>query len=167
MLIETAGIKGFFELQSRQVASVTPKADSKFFVSWMVCSSTMFILFYFWHGMVLNDFSYMAYSKAPFLVTSVAIYLVIGMLITFLTYALKKIKNSFKYGLTVGAAVGVLVYMVIVLLLGLSFYPQVEFKIVAFDLGWQVVEQSAGGLLCGWIYRLMYIREKSFHIYAR
>ena len=140
------------------MTSIAPKADIKFFVSWIVCSSVMFTMSYFWHGVILNDFLHLNQPKDVFLALSSVIYLAIGLLITALTYVLKRIKNSFKYGLAAGALVGVFIYM-ITFVFGVSFNDQFDMKMVLIDLGWQVLEQSAGGLWCGWVYRFMYIRE--------
>lgn len=139
--------------------NIVPKADLKFFVSWLVCSLAMFGLSYAWHGMVLNDLIRISYPVDIFLAILSVVYLGIGLFITVLTYALKKIKDSFKYGIAVGAAAGVFIYAV-AFILGVSFYTAVDFKMILFDLGWQTFEQAFGGLLCGWTYRFMYIQEK-------
>lgn len=136
-----------------------PKADLKFFVSWLVCSIAMFGLSYAWHGMVLNDFVRISYPKDVFLLLISVIYLGVGFVITILTYVLKRAKNSFKYGIVVGAVFGVGLYL-IAFVLGISFNAIVSLKMIAFDLGWQVFEQSFGGLVCGWTYRFLYHREK-------
>lgn len=87
------------------------------------------------------------------------IYLGIALFIAVLTYALKKIKDSFKYGIAVGAAAGVFIYA-IAFMLGISFYTIIDPKMILFDLGWQVFEQAFGGLVCGWVYRFLYMRQK-------
>lgn len=144
------------------MGQIIPKADLKFFVSWLLCSMSMFGLFYVWHGIVLNDFIRISYPQDIFLSIAALVYLGIGLFITVLTYALKRIKDSFKYGIAVGAAAGIFIYA-LTFTLGLSFYTVVDFKMIAFDLGWQCLEQSFGGLVCGWVYRFMYIQEKRSH----
>ncbi|MEX2597935.1 MAG: hypothetical protein WEC59_13500 [Salibacteraceae bacterium] len=119
----------------------------------------MYGLSYVWHGIVLNDFLKISYPKDVFLVISAIVYFVIAFAITLLTYVLKKIKDSFKYGIAIGAAAGVFIYA-IAFLLGVSFNATIDLKMIAFDLGWQTFEQGFGGLICGWTYRVMYLREK-------
>lgn len=136
-----------------------PTPGIKFFASWIACSMSMFLLSYLWHGVVLNDFIKLSYPVDVFLVISSLVYLGIGFVITVLTYILKHLKDSFKYGIAVGAAVGISLYAV-AFVMGLSFNAAVDMKMIAFDLSWQVFEQGVGGVMCGWVYRMMYVREK-------
>ncbi|GAB5538555.1 MAG: hypothetical protein Salg2KO_06580 [Salibacteraceae bacterium] len=138
---------------------ISLKIDYKFFVSWLVCTFSMFGLSYAWHGLVLNDFMRISYPLDLFLVIAAFVYLAIGLGITTLTYIGKRIKNSFRYGILVGGIAGALIYAV-AFLLGLSFYTVIDFKIIAFDFGWQCLEQGVGGLVCGWVYRFLYQRSK-------
>lgn len=144
---------------------IVPKIDTKFFISWLACAVAMFGVSYVWHGIVLNDLMRISYPLDIFLTIAGLVYLGIGFIITVLTYVLKKIKDSFKYGMAVGAALGVFIYA-IAFLLGISFYTVVDFKMIAFDLGWQVFEQAFGGLVCGWFYRFLYVREKHTRVSA-
>jgi len=141
---------------------ILPQLDIKFFVSWLACSVSMFSLSYVWHGVILNDFVRINVPLSLFLTISSLVYLVIGLFMTVLTFVLKKIKNSFRYGIAVGAAVGVFIYA-IAFMLGVRFYPFFDIKMVLFDLGWQSVEQAFGGLVCGWVYRFMYMESKHAH----
>src|SRR5262245_40586197 len=111
------------------MSNVIPKADLKFFVSWLLCSVSMFGLSFAWHGIVLNDFIRISYPHDIFLTVAAVVYLGIGLFITVLTYALKKIKDSFKYGIAVGAAAGMFIYA-IAFILGISFYTVVDFKMI-------------------------------------
>lgn len=139
--------------------SILPRPDLKFFVSWITCFATMYGLSYLWHGVVLNDFLKISYPKDVFLLVSALVYFGVAFAITALTYVLKRIKDSFRFGALIGAAIGIFIYA-IAFLLGVSFNATVDFKMVAFDLGWQIMEQGAGGVICGWVYRLMYMRER-------
>jgi uncharacterized membrane protein len=141
------------------MSSIIPKPDLKFFISWISCSIGMFGMSYLWHGVFLNDFIKISYPVDVFLTIAALVYLGIGLCITILTYVGKKVKDSFKYGMLVGAIAGVFIYA-IAFLLGISFYTQVDMKIIVFDLSWQVFEQAFGGLVCGWFYRFLYVREK-------
>ena len=121
----------------------------------------MYGVSYVWHGMVLNDFLKISYPKDVFLIIAAGVYFGIALMITILTYALKKIKDSFRYGIAVGAGLGIFIYA-IAFLLGISFNAVVDPKMIAFDLAWQTFEQGFGGLLCGYTYRTLYLREKRF-----
>jgi len=121
----------------------------------------MYGLSYTWHGIVLNDFIKISYPKDVFLLISGLIYFVIALLITVLTYMFKKIKDSFKYGAFIGAGAGILIYG-IAFLFGISFNAVIDPKLIAFDLARQTFEQGFGGLICGWVYRSLYAREKHF-----
>lgn len=145
------------------MGEILPKPDFKFFISWIITSVSMFSLSYVWHGIVLNDFLRISYPKDLFLLVSALVYLGVGLAITILTYALKKIKSSFKYGILVGALMGLFIYA-IAFILGVSFYSVVDLKMIAFDAGWQIIEQGAGGLICALVYRMMSRREKSMII---
>mgnify|MGYP006923615152 FL=1 len=119
----------------------------------------MYGLSYTWHEVVLNDFIKISYPKDVFLLIAGLIYFVIALLITILTYMFKKIKDSFRYGAFIGAGAGILIYG-IAFLFGISFNAVIDPKLIAFDLAWQTFEQGFGGLICGWVYRSLYAREK-------
>ena len=108
---------------------------------------------------MLNDFLKISYPKDVFLLVAGVVYFVIAFIITIATFALKKIKDSFKYGILVGAAAGMLIYA-IAFLLGISFNAVVDIKLVILDFSWQIFEQGMGGLACGWVYRFLYHSEK-------
>lgn len=141
------------------MSAILPKADRKFFLSWLLCFIAMYGASYLWHGVVLNDFLKISYPQDVFLIIAGIVYFIIALVITILTYALKKIKDSFRYGIAVGAASGIFIYAV-AFLLGISFNAVIDVKIIAFDLAWQTFEQGFGGLVCGWTYRMMFMREK-------
>jgi hypothetical protein len=119
----------------------------------------MYGLSYIWHGMVLNDFLKLSYPKDLFLSLAAVVYFGVALFITVLTYMLKRIKDSFKWGIAIGASVGIFMYA-IALLLGLSFNTQIDLTHLAVDVAWQTFEQGMGGLMCGWIYRTLYLKEK-------
>lgn len=119
----------------------------------------MFVLSFIWHGQILNDLKLISVSLQTYLMISAVVYVGIGLIITSLTYLGKRIKDSFRYGVVAGAAVGLFIYA-IAFVFGISFYAGFDLKVVLFDATWQAVEQGLGGLICGWIYRTMYVREK-------
>jgi hypothetical protein len=138
---------------------VSLKLDLKFFYSWIACSLSMFILSYVWHAQVLNDFLKIPYPIDVFLIVSTVVYLGIGLVLTTLTYFAKKIKDSFKYGILIGGFMGISIYA-ITFVFGISFSAAIDLKYIAVDAGWQMLEQATGGLVCGWVYRLLFLREK-------
>ena len=119
----------------------------------------MFVLSFIWHGQILNDLKLISIPLQTYLVISAVVYTGIGLIVTVLTYLGKRIKDSFRYGVVAGAAVGVFIYA-IAFVFGISFYAGFDLKVVLFDVAWQSFEQGVGGLICGWVYRTMYIREK-------
>ena len=121
----------------------------------------MYGLSYLWHGVVLNDFLKISYPKDIFLIVAAVVYFGIALFITVLSYMMKRLKDSFKYSIAIGAAVGVFMYA-IAFLLGISFNAVIDPKLILFDLSWQTFEQAFGGLICGWTYRSLYMREKRF-----
>lgn len=160
MIIETSINTGPLKLPELQISALLPKANSKFFISWIASSCVMFTMFCFWHGMVLNDFMRIAQPEVLFYAGTTIVYLSLGYIITTLTYALKKIKHSFKYGLIIGASMGLAIY-VLIWAIGFSFYPNTNLTMAALDFGWQIAEQAAGGLICGWVYRFMYTLDRA------
>jgi uncharacterized membrane protein YesL len=119
----------------------------------------MYGLSYIWHAEVLNDFLKIPYPINLYLTVSAVVYLGIGLIITVLTYAAKKMKDSFKYGIAIGAIIGVFIYA-IAFVFGVSFSTTFDIKYIAVDAVWQAFEQSFGGLICGWVYRTLYMRDK-------
>lgn len=119
----------------------------------------MYGLSYIWHAEVLNDFLKIPYPINLYLTVSAVVYLGISLIITVLTYAAKKMKDSFKYGIVIGAIIGVFIYA-IAFVFGVSFSTTFDIKYIVVDAVWQAFEQSFGGLICGWVYRTLYMRDK-------
>lgn len=122
----------------------------RFFISWLVASVLMYVAFYAWHGVYLNELSKLSISsKTLFYVFAAITYLVIGFLV-FKVYELKflkhLIKSIFMRGIIAGAFVGGLVF-VVTKVTGIGFSPGFSLKYMLFDGAWQVTEQIAGGLI--------------------
>ena len=141
------------------------KIDIKFFYSWIACSLAMFLISYIWHAQILNDFLKIPYPLDVFLIISTVVYLGIGLVITALTYLGKKFKDSFKYGIIIGGILGVSIYA-ITFTFGISFSAIIDIKYIVVDITWQTFEQAFGGLICGWVYRSLYMREKRAKLLA-
>lgn len=134
------------------------KYGKRFMLSWILSSLTMFGLSYIWHGVILNDYAILAYPFQIYLVSAAVVYLVIGFLLTriFIAEFLDRISDkAIPRGLAAGAALGVIVYMV-ALVVGVTFNSGMELKYLLLDVAWQTAEQCLGGLVVGLVYLLVY-----------
>lgn len=134
------------------------KYGKRFMLSWILSSLTMFGLSYIWHGIILNDYAILAYPFQIYLISAAVVYLVIGFLLTriFIAEFLDRISDkAIPRGLAAGAALGVIVYMV-ALVVGVTFNSGMELKYLLLDVAWQTAEQCLGGLVVGLVYLLVY-----------
>jgi len=131
----------------------------KFYISWLVCSISMFTLSYVWHGIILNDFIRLDYPENIFLILSVIVYFVIGFIISALISFFRHNMNLFLKGFLFGGAVGVFIFL-IALIFGISFNSSSDLYHVLFDLGGQVVEQGVGGFAGSLAYLLVARRDR-------
>lgn len=134
------------------------KYGKRFMLSWILSSVTMFGLSYIWHGIILNDYAILAYPFQIYLISAAVVYLVIGFLLTriFIAEFLDRISDkAIPRGLAAGAALGVIVYMV-ALVVGVTFNSGMELKYLLLDVAWQTAEQCLGGLVVGLVYLLVY-----------
>jgi hypothetical protein len=130
------------------------KYGKRFMIGWLLSSVTMFSLSYVWHGVILNDYAILAYPFQIYLVSAAIVYLVIGFLLTriFIAEFLDKISiKAIPRGLASGAALGIIVYMV-ALVVGVTFNYGMDIKYLLLDVAWQAVEQCFGGLVVGLVY---------------
>ncbi len=121
----------------------------RFFISWIVTATVMYIAFYFWHGVFLNDLSRITFSKTLFLVLAALVYLVISYIVyrTFETKIISKnISSPFLRGIASGILVGFIIFATITVL-GISFTKNVSMKYLIVDCGWQIAEQVIGGMV--------------------
>mgnify|MGYP000882955038 CR=1 FL=1 len=126
-----------------------PKLDSGFFIPWIITFVFLYGISYLWHGVVLNDLSRVTYSLNLFLFFVAIIYFVIAFMLTFLTHFLVQFgKNTVRRGLLIGMPMGIFIYL-IAFVFGISFYTNPTLSHILFDLCWQVVEQSLGGVVAG------------------
>ncbi len=124
------------------------KFNTRFFVSWILGSIIMYALFYMWHGVFLNDF-----KKINFPLTWLLIFTAIAYVtISFLTYAvyeskpMKNIYNFFVRGITAGALVGFIIFVVSTVVT-ISISRNLSAKHLVFDCIWQITEQTIGGIV--------------------
>lgn len=132
--------------------------NKRFVYSWLTCSVIMYGASYAWHGLFLNDLYVLQYPLNIFLSAAIVAYLVIGFLITAAIHFLNQKRSSYLQDLKVGALAGAFIYL-IAFVFGLSFHTTLELKSILFDGSWQIVEQSMGGLIGGYLFRVLYHLE--------
>ncbi len=123
----------------------------RFYLSWILSAVLMYVAFYFWHGVFLNDLNRISFSKALFLGLAALVYLVIS----FILYRTYESKLLAKYitqpvlrGVVSGAFLGFFLFA-IVTVLGISLTKDVNITYILADCGWQLVEQVIGGVVIG------------------
>lgn len=130
----------------------------RFFLSWIASSVIMFSASYLWHGIFLNDLQRLSYPKEIFLTGSIIAYLILGFLVTQI-YQMKFPKSiskkPFVRGLLSGALLGMATYIV-ALVIGVSFSTELKPEYILFDLLWQTVEQTLGGVAVSLVYIWIY-----------
>ena len=118
----------------------------------------MFGLSYLWHGVFLNDFERLSYPVEIFLTGSIITYLILGFLLTkiyLMNFPKAIARKPMLRGIISGAALGVATYIV-TLVIGVSFSTELTPEYILFDLLWQTVEQTIGGMAVGFIYIWIY-----------
>ena len=130
----------------------------RFFLSWILSSVVMFSLSYLWHGIFLNDLERLSYPKEIFLTGSIITYLILGFLVTkiyLLKFPREISKKPLVRGIISGALVGISTYMV-ALVIGVSFSNELTPQYIFFDMAWQAVEQTFGGITVAFVYIWIY-----------
>ena len=140
----------------------------RFFLSWILGSIVMFSLSYLWHGVFLNDLQRLSYPKEIFLTGSVITYLILGFLVTKI-YQMKFpqviARKPIVRGLISGACLGIATYIV-ALVIGVSFNNEMKVEYIMFDILWQTVEQTFGGITVGIVYVWLY-EGNPVHVISR
>ncbi|MBC7696636.1 MAG: hypothetical protein H7141_14460 [Burkholderiales bacterium] len=111
----------------------------------------MYVAFYFWHGVFLNDLNRISFSKVLFLSLAALVYLVISFILyrTFESRLLQKhIAQPVLRGLVSGVFIGFILFA-LVTVLGISFTKNINITYIMADCVWQIVEQIIGGLIIG------------------
>lgn len=130
----------------------------RFFLAWILSAIVMFLLSYLWHGVFLNDLQRLSYPKEIFLTGSIITYLILGFLVTkiyLMNFPKSIAKKPLIRGLISGALLGVCAYIVS-LVIGVSFNSQLTLEYILFDLLWQTIEQTCGGISVAFIYIWIY-----------
>lgn len=123
----------------------------RFYVSWIVAAVLMYVAFYFWHGVFLNDLNRITFSKGLFLGLAALVYLVISFVL-YRTYESKildkHISQPMLRGVVSGFIIGFILFA-LVTVLGISFSKDINITYIMADCAWQIAEQVIGGLIIG------------------
>ena len=123
----------------------------RFYLSWILAAVLMYVAFYFWHGVFLNDLNRISFSKVIFLSLAALVYLVISFVV-YKTYESKFLGRYVSQPLFRGVVSGFLIGFIlfsIVTVLGISFTKNINFTYIIADCAWQIAEQIIGGLIIG------------------
>lgn len=121
----------------------------RFFVSWILSAVFMYAAFYFWHGIFLNDFSNITFSKTLFMLLAALVYLVISFIV-YRVYEMRLLNqyvpSTLLRGILSGLLVGFTLFSVITVL-GISFTKHMTMTYMLADCLWQMAEQVIGGII--------------------
>lgn len=132
----------------------------RYYRPWLYASLMMFVLSYIWHGVVLNDLSEISYSPVLFYFLSAIVYLFVGLVLTITITKLEIHKKKWVNGILIGSVSGFFIYL-IAFVLGVSFSSNSALEHVVFDITWQMIEQSFGGMLVGYFYHVYREMDKA------
>jgi hypothetical protein len=124
------------------------KFNLRFFLTWILASVTMFSLFYVWHGVFLNDFKRLNFPYIWFVLFAAVTYLILSFALIFLfeSQMMRKIDNFMTRGVFCGILLGFSLFMIMTVL-HISFTQTLSARYLLFDCGWQIAEQTCGGMV--------------------
>lgn len=124
------------------------KLSLRFFLSWIFSALVMFILFYMWHGVFLNDFKRIQFPLAWFVAFAAITYLLFsaGIYFLFESHYMKKIRNFFARGLLCGAIAGFSLFMMATIV-NISLTRHLSLQHLMMDCIWQMSEQIIGTMV--------------------
>jgi hypothetical protein len=124
------------------------KIGVRFFLSWIVSALVMFILFYVWHGIFLNDFKRIQFPISWFVTFAAFTYLIFGagMYVLFESHAMKKFRNFFVRGIACGIIAGFSLFM-IATIVNISLTRHLSVQHLMIDCVWQMTEQVVGAMV--------------------
>jgi hypothetical protein len=123
----------------------------RFYVSWIFSAVLMYVAFYVWHGLFLNDLNRISFPIAIFLGLAALVYLVISFIL-YRTYESKFLTKYIPQPMLRGVSSGFLIGFILfalVAVLGISFTSNVNATYLMADCAWQIVEQIIGGIIIG------------------
>lgn len=124
------------------------KLNIRFFVSWIFCALIMFLLFYAWHGIFLNDFKRIKFPITWFIMFAALTYLIFGagIYLLFESQIMLNIRNTFIRGLTCGVIAGFSLFM-IATVVNISLTRHLSMQHLMVDCLWQIAEQTVGAMV--------------------
>ncbi len=119
----------------------------RFFLSWIIGAIAMYVAFYVWHGVVLNDFKQIQFPMVWFVLLSAFAYLIISYLLyrVFETRILGFFDSNIARGFISALIVGVSLFAIMTVL-HISFTKNMTTTYLITDFCWQIVEQSIGAI---------------------
>lgn len=124
------------------------KFSLRFLVSWFLSALVMFLLFYFWHGVFLNDFQRLSFPLSWFVTFAAITYLLFGAGIYFLyeSTLMKKISGFLIRGVVCGLIGGFSLFM-IATIINISLTRHLSMQHLMVDCIWQMTEQVVGAMV--------------------
>ena len=119
----------------------------RFFLSWILGAIAMYVAFYVWHGVILNDFKQIQFPIVWFILLSAFAYLVISYILyrVFETKILAYFDSILMRGFISALIVGISLFAIMTVL-HISFTKNMTTTYLITDFFWQIVEQSVGAL---------------------
>jgi hypothetical protein len=127
------------------------KLRKRYMIPWLYSSIFMFGLSYVWHGLILNDLSEVSYPLPLFFFLAAIVYSFMGLVMTLTIIKTEISTKKWLNGVIIGSVVGFFLYL-IAFVVGVSFSSNAALEHVILDITWQMIEQSFGGLLIGYLY---------------
>lgn len=120
----------------------------RFYLSWIIGAIAMYVAFYVWHGVILNDFKQIRFPMVWFVLLSAFAYLIISYILyrVFETKILSFFDNIIFRGFLTALVVGVSLFAIMTVL-HISFTKNMTSTYLITDFFWQIIEQSIGALL--------------------
>lgn len=117
----------------------------RFFLSWILAAIAMYVSFYIWHGVVLNDFKQIQFPMLWFVLLSAFAYLIISFILykVFESRIMNFFDNIIMRGFITALVVGISLFAIMTVL-HISFTKNMTTTYLITDFIWQIVEQSIG-----------------------
>ncbi|MBA3666082.1 MAG: hypothetical protein H0W61_18035 [Bacteroidetes bacterium] len=124
------------------------KLGTRFFTSWILSALIMFMLFYVWHGVFLNDFKRIQFPLTWFVTFAAFTYLIFsaGIYFLFESRLMKMFDNIWLRGLICGLIAGFSFFM-IATIVNISITKNLSKEHLLVDCAWQMAEQTVGTLI--------------------
>lgn len=126
----------------------------------LVCFVIMFFMSFTLHGVLLTDFlkTYTYFSSLEeskfYLIVGTMYFIMAVILAVIYKLFLKLSKHPISHGGLLGVSLGIFVFLILQLS-GLPLFQSKELEHVAFNLFWQLLEQGIGGMVIGYIYKIL------------